>query len=81
MSILVRPTLWHQEQIMAAARQAIRSADRMPCACGQPATVFDVDLCRWLCAPCAAADFAALRAAIIPTERKEMADYVRAIRF
>lgn len=61
---LVRPTLWHQEHVMAENRQKIRTSGAELCACGQPSTTFDVDLYRWLCAPCAEADYQRLRAVV-----------------
>lgn len=64
---LVRPTLWHQEHVMAENRQRIRSSGAEPCACGQPSTVFDIFLDRWLCRPCAEADFRRLCENVVPT--------------
>lgn len=61
---IFRPTLWHQEHVMAENRQKIRTSGAEPCACGQPSTTFDVDLYRWLCAPCAEADYQRLRAVV-----------------
>lgn len=61
------PTLWHQEHVMAENRQKIRASEAVPCACGRTSTVFDIALARWMCGPCAAADFQRLRETVVPT--------------
>ena len=61
---LVRPTLWHQELVMAEKRQAIRAHECRPCICGQPSTIFDVDLCVWRCTGCADAELQQIKASV-----------------
>lgn len=56
-----RATLWHQPDVMAQRRQAIRAAGAGRCPCGQPATVLYVQSIQWRCAACAQRDFESAR--------------------
>lgn len=66
--MLLQDTLWHQEQVRAAARQAIRSEGQTPCECGNPSTIFDVSSCIWRCAACAQRELAEIRASLAGKE-------------